>query len=100
MSASQLPIASRILQMSQHLKTVGAAAWIAVASRLSEGRCVMVARTRLGGRLLVGLAFLLATGSTVLAEEAGLVLDRTLTFADADRRVVRSTDFRGKWLLV
>jgi protein SCO1/2 len=66
----------------------------------------MAARTRLCVRLLAGAAFLtgvLALGlprSTAFAEEPGRGLNRTLTFADADGHVVRSTDFPGKWLLV
>ena len=40
-----------------------------------------------------------ASGS-VAAEDAILSLNQPLTFADADGRLVRSTDFPGKWLLV
>jgi cytochrome oxidase Cu insertion factor (SCO1/SenC/PrrC family) len=38
--------------------------------------------------------------SSVAAEDANLSLNQPLTFADADGRVVRSSDFPGKWLLV
>jgi protein SCO1/2 len=34
------------------------------------------------------------------AGDGSLTLSRPLTFADAEGRVVRSTDFAGKWLLV
>jgi protein SCO1 len=38
--------------------------------------------------------------SSAVAEDANLALNQPLTFADADGRLVRSTDFPGKWLLV
>jgi protein SCO1/2 len=41
-----------------------------------------------------------ASASLVPAGDGSLTLSRPLTFADAEGRVVRSTDFAGKWLLV
>ena len=45
------------------------------------------------------LAMGAATGVAPAADDS-LTLSRPLTFVDADGRVVRSTDFAGKWLLV
>jgi protein SCO1 len=41
-----------------------------------------------------------AAAGLAAAEDGSLTLTRPLTFADAEGRVVRSTDFPGKWLLV
>src|SRR5262245_36054462 len=46
------------------------------------------------------VALLLGLHGMVAAQELRLAPDRPLTFADADGRTVRSSDFRGKWLLV
>jgi cytochrome oxidase Cu insertion factor (SCO1/SenC/PrrC family) len=54
---------------------------------------------RIGLALVAVLALGLA-GRTAPAGDGNLTLSHTLTFADADGRVVRSTDFPGKWLLV
>jgi cytochrome oxidase Cu insertion factor (SCO1/SenC/PrrC family) len=52
-------------------------------------------------RIALVLTAALALGAAALSARAGsLALDRPLTFADAEGRVVRSTDFHGKWLLV
>ena len=54
---------------------------------------------RLVGQVTVALVLSLCIGSAI-AQELRLAPDRALTFVDADGRAVRSTDFRGKWLLV
>ena len=54
---------------------------------------------RLVGQVTVALVLSLCIGSAI-AQELPLAPDRALTFVDADGRAVRSTDFRGKWLLV
>ena len=54
-------------------------------------------------RIALALLCALILGTAVGAAAAGdssLVLSRPLTFEDAEGRVVRSTDFQGKWLLV
>jgi protein SCO1/2 len=54
-------------------------------------------------RIALALAAVLASGAVagpVPAGDDALTLDRPLTFADAEGRVVRSADFPGKWLLV
>ena len=43
---------------------------------------------------------LLAGAGVAAAQSQRLSADRPLSFVDADGRAVRSTDFRGKWLLV
>ena len=48
---------------------------------------------------VAALAFGAAAG-LASAQDRSLTLSRPLTFADAEGRVVRSTDFAGKWLLV
>ncbi|HWE18668.1 MAG TPA: SCO family protein [Hyphomicrobiaceae bacterium] len=59
----------------------------------------MRSRRHIAGLLLAGaLAFDLAGAAA--AQELRLEPERPLTFADADGRMVRSTDFAGKWLLV
>ena len=54
---------------------------------------------KLTALLLLGALALGPPGETA-AQELRLAPDRSLTFADADGRTVRSTDFAGKWLLV
>ena len=48
---------------------------------------------------VAALAFGAAAG-LASAQDRSLTLSRPLTFADAEGRVVRSTDFAGKWLLL
>ena len=53
--------------------------------------------------IAIGLASALASAqglTLAFAQESRLARDGPLTFVDADGRVVRSTDFPGKWLLV
>jgi cytochrome oxidase Cu insertion factor (SCO1/SenC/PrrC family) len=52
------------------------------------------------GRLKLAVVLLCACVGAAGAEELRLAPDRPLTFTDADGRLVRSTDFPGKWLLV
>jgi protein SCO1 len=55
----------------------------------------------LPAKLVAILAAALVLGlDTAAAQELRLAPERPLTFADADGRTVRSTDFAGKWLLV
>src|SRR5262245_27567213 len=56
----------------------------------------------LRANLVATLAAALALGlsGATAAQELRLAPERPLTFADADGRAVRSTDFAGKWLLV
>ena len=54
---------------------------------------------KLAGYVTAALVLSLCIGST-MAQELRLAPDRPLSFVDADGRTVRSTDFRGKWLLV
>ncbi len=49
---------------------------------------------------ILGTALVLALNGVAAAQELRLAPERPLTFADADGRTVRSTDFAGKWLLV
>jgi cytochrome oxidase Cu insertion factor (SCO1/SenC/PrrC family) len=54
-------------------------------------------------RTLVAIAVtvaLAASGVTALGQEVRLSPERPLTFVDAEGRTVRSSDFKGKWLLV
>jgi cytochrome oxidase Cu insertion factor (SCO1/SenC/PrrC family) len=54
-------------------------------------------------RAALALVAVLALGppsGAPLAAEDALVLNRPLTFADAEGRVVHTTDFAGKWLLI
>jgi cytochrome oxidase Cu insertion factor (SCO1/SenC/PrrC family) len=58
---------------------------------------------RVGRAVARSLTIALALCSCIgvaIAQELRLAPDRPLTFVDADGRVVRSTDFAGKWLLV
>jgi cytochrome oxidase Cu insertion factor (SCO1/SenC/PrrC family) len=50
--------------------------------------------------VLVAALTLAAVADVAPAGDGTLALSQPLTFADADGRVVRSTDFPGKWLLV
>src|SRR5262249_37627417 len=54
----------------------------------------------LRANLLAILAALVGLNGVAAAQELRLAPERPLTFADADGRAVRSTDFAGKWLLV
>jgi cytochrome oxidase Cu insertion factor (SCO1/SenC/PrrC family) len=49
---------------------------------------------------ILAAVLLLGLSCVAAAQELQLVPDRPLTFADADGRTVRSSDFRGRWLLV
>jgi protein SCO1/2 len=48
----------------------------------------------------LAIVLLLGLAGVPAAQELRLAPDRPLTFADADGQTVRSSDFRGKWLLV
>ena len=51
--------------------------------------------------LVLAVVQALVTGIVpATAAEESLALDRPLTFVDADGAIVRSSDFRGQWLLV
>jgi cytochrome oxidase Cu insertion factor (SCO1/SenC/PrrC family) len=54
-------------------------------------------------RMLVAIVVavtLAVSGVTAFGQERRFEPDRPLTFVDADGRTVRSTDFKGKWLIV
>jgi cytochrome oxidase Cu insertion factor (SCO1/SenC/PrrC family) len=56
-----------------------------------------------GKRIWLILTLVLALGAAAGAQptrDRSLILSHILTFADADGRVVRSTDFPDKWLLI
>jgi cytochrome oxidase Cu insertion factor (SCO1/SenC/PrrC family) len=59
-----------------------------------------MSRSRLSSITAINLAVLFCLCIAAGAEELRLSPDHPLTFIDADGRVVRSTDFPGKWLLV
>jgi cytochrome oxidase Cu insertion factor (SCO1/SenC/PrrC family) len=60
-----------------------------------------MSRSRLSSIAAISLVILLCLSITAAGgEELRLAPDRPLTFIDADGRVVRSTDFPGRWLLV
>ncbi len=56
-------------------------------------------RGTVAGRIAAALLLCACIGAAT-AQELRLAPDRPLTFVDADGRVVRSSDFPGKWLLV
>jgi protein SCO1 len=59
-----------------------------------------MSRTVRANVVIILAAGLLISLSGAAAQELRLAPERPLTFADADGRAVRSTDFPGKWLLV
>jgi protein SCO1 len=66
--------------------------WLAAASAMRCGRHFAA--------FLVTAALAFSLANMAAAQEPRLAPERPLTFADADGRTVRSTDFAGKWLLV
>ena len=64
---------------------------------LIDGRRSSLKRIALA---LAAVSLLAPAVGAALAADRHLVLSRPLTFADADGRVVQSTDFKGRWLLV
>jgi cytochrome oxidase Cu insertion factor (SCO1/SenC/PrrC family) len=50
--------------------------------------------------LVIAVTVALASGLTAFGQERRPAPDQPLTFVDADGRTVRSSDFKGKWLIV
>jgi cytochrome oxidase Cu insertion factor (SCO1/SenC/PrrC family) len=55
---------------------------------------------RANGVAILAAVVLLGLTGVAATQELHLAPDEPLTFADADGRTVRSSDFRGRWLLV
>jgi cytochrome oxidase Cu insertion factor (SCO1/SenC/PrrC family) len=86
------------LQLRAHLCRMGAAAALAppIGRFDASSRALATAK-----RILLTFVVVLGTAADAQpTRDSSLILSHTLTFTDAEGRVVRTSDFPGKWLLV
>jgi cytochrome oxidase Cu insertion factor (SCO1/SenC/PrrC family) len=86
------------LQLRARLCRVGATAALASTNERFDASKRALATAK---RILLTFAVVLGTAADAQpTRDSSLILSQTLTFTDADGRVVRTSDFPGQWLLV